>query len=173
MGPPQGGHHRDMGRGREALRLPQGLAGAGWRPQVRPLRRHGPLPRPEMHVRAGDARHLPERLQEDGGAGQGCACTARPHREGLPGPRPDHEARGRHGPSQDHGRLQLPGRGHGPVHAHGRELEHAGQHGGRPRGRSPRMARSRGCVAGGAISRSGRGSQHAGAGPAPGRQRTA
>ena len=34
------------------------------------------------------------------------------------------------------------------------------------------MARSRGYVAGGAISRSGRGSQHAGAGPAPGRQRT-
>lgn len=38
---------------------------------------------------------------------------------------------------------------------------------------APGMARSRGYVAGGAISRSGRGSQHAGAGPAPGRQRTA
>ena len=34
------------------------------------------------------------------------------------------------------------------------------------------MARSRGYVAGGAISRSDRGSQHAGAEPAPGRQRT-
>ena len=37
---------------------------------------------------------------------------------------------------------------------------------------APGMARSRGYVAGGAISRSDRGSQHAGAGPAPGRQRT-
>lgn len=37
---------------------------------------------------------------------------------------------------------------------------------------APGMARSRGYVAGGAISRSGRGSQYAGAGPAPGRQRT-
>ena len=37
---------------------------------------------------------------------------------------------------------------------------------------APGMARSRGYVAGGAISRSDRGSQYAGAGPAPGRQRT-
>ncbi|MCC6099755.1 MAG: hypothetical protein LIV25_11015 [Olsenella sp.] len=37
---------------------------------------------------------------------------------------------------------------------------------------APGMARSRGYVAGGAIFHSDRGSQHAGAGPAPGRQRT-
>ena len=127
-----------MGREREALRPPQGLVEADGRPQVRPLRGNDPLPRPEMHVRAGDTRHLPQCLQEDDGAGQGCARAARPHGEGLPGPRPGHEARGRHNLSQDHGRLHLPGRGHRPVRAHGRRLEHAGQHEGRPRGRSPR-----------------------------------
>lgn len=116
-GPPQGGHHRDMGREREALRPPQGLVEADGRPQVRPLRGNDPLPRPEMHVRAGDTRHLPQCLQEDDGAGQGCARAARPHGERLPGPRPDHEARGRHNLSQDHGRLHLPGRGHRPVRA--------------------------------------------------------
>ena len=65
VGSPQGGHHRDMGREREAVRLPEGLVEAHGRSQVRRIRRHDTLPRAEMHVRAGDTGHLPQCLEED------------------------------------------------------------------------------------------------------------